>query len=164
MTDPITLPDIAAFLDVLADLNEETEVAGPVRLVELDAMLADAAAALTATRALVTTALLNACREPVRVGNEILHAEPDGKWRPDHATLHGLIVARSVHDDDGEAITDPERAADRATALAYAMFVSPSTMPKKAGLERIGRTAADVAEWEHVGWRLDRTPVKGAPE
>lgn len=163
MSEPISLPDLAAFGDVLADVAAETEGASLPRLLELEGALGAVISDARDVAALIHAAILNATREPVRIGDQILHAEPVGKWRPDHTAIRKAIVVRALVDDNGELAGDPATA-DRAVDLAYACFVSPSTMPKRRGLDALGKASRDVAEWEHTGFELQREQIGGTPE
>lgn len=164
MTEPISAPDILAFADVLNDIATEAEDASLRRLLELEDSLVEVANQLKSTLSLITTAMLRHAKEPQRVGSTIYHAEQTGKWRPEHPVIRRRIIGRAVHTDDGENITDPVVAADRAVAICYAMFVSPSTMPKKEGLDAVGLDRSDVAGWENTGFELKRDRVKGVPD
>ena len=161
----IGLPDLAAFRDVLGDINTEvSEPSTPARLVELYDALRTVSAALVDTLGLVHSALLKAAAEPARVGDEIVYANRAGKWRPNQTAVELLARERAKHDKNGERIEDVDVAVHEAVKVCAAMWRSALTMPKQGALDAMGVDKRDVASWQFTHYELQRSPVKAVPD
>jgi len=150
----IIIGDITAIEDVINELAEQTEQMS----VEENLRMCDALDALSkkiaTTRSLCETAAKKLMDgQPAQVDNKVYVEKTTGKWRPDQNKIRRHVATRSVCDANGEMMS-PHDAAQRAVDLMYALFVSPSQMPKQAGMKQLGLDAPDVAEWERTGSTL----------
>lgn len=157
--------DIAAFDDVLADLEDEADEMTLQRALDMHSTLEETGRKLKATISSIYTRVLNLTKEPVRVTGGMAVAQQTGKWRPRPlAEIRRAVVARAAYDQKGERIDSPEEAAARAFDLMAAMYVAPSTVPKTGALEEMGMTKKDVAVWKHTGHELKITPISEVPD
>lgn len=154
MIEPISTNDIAAFDDVLGDLEGEADDMGLQRALDMHDTLEATRLKLKATMGSIYTRILNLTKEPVRVDGGVAVSKPTGKWRPLKANIREAVVMRSAYDTNGELIANPRAAAERAIELMWAMYVSPSTIPKSGALEQMKLEKKDVMKWQQTGNEL----------
>lgn len=151
--------DVAAMESVLDDVKtnvEALDVEAAIRMLEAVKQLKANAHDTIAHIEVWLTEILESPRE---FNGKLYEVKSAGKWRPDHDEIkrHAREVA-FVEQETGEMYGTIETA-QRAVDLMYELFVSPSTMPKVGGLERMGLKKADVADFERDGKRISVTDV-----
>lgn len=159
MTEPISTNDIAAFRDVLGDIDNGAGEMLLQQAIDMHSTLDATRLKLKATMDLVYTRILNLTKEPVRVDGGMAVSKPTGKWRPVKARIREAVVMRSAYDENGELIEDARAAAERAIDLMWAMYVSPSSVPKTTALEQMRLSKKDVLKWQHTGNELVVKPL-----
>jgi len=159
------LSDLQAVGDVIDWVGEESDSFDAETAILVAEHLAGLARKIATVRSLCEAqARKRLDGQPIRVGNSIYHERQTGKWRPNQAAIRSKVVAVAVADTDTGEIREPREAARVAAELMAALYVSPSTEPKRGGLARIGAELRDVAEWERTGVELKATPLTEAPE
>lgn len=95
--------------------------------------------------------------QPVVIGKTVWSKKRIIKRRPNQSRIaaHVVVDATGIDQATGEMRNSVE-AAERAVNLMRALYVSPSTVPKTGGVEKLGLTMADVCENEHTGYELRR--------
>lgn len=165
MSQPISIPDLLAYGDVLNDIAELVDGSSFRRLLELADALDEIARLQANVRSLVQTEMVKLAEEPVRVGETIFEASEQYKWRPNIGAIERAVIGRACFDDDGEHISNPEQVAQRAVQIMRELYVSPSTEPKAAGLALLGKSKPEVAERKATGkWELKATKSALAPQ
>lgn len=159
MSEPIGIPDIAAFLDVLVDLQCEAGDMTLGRTVEMLDALDGVAARLKAVTGAVKTQQLLLTKEPVVHAGTVYASKPTGKWRPDKPKIRRQVIGKATHTKDGEPITDPEVVAGNVYDLMAALYVSPSTEPKSGGIELLGVKKKELMHWQHTGHEVVTKPL-----
>lgn len=150
------LRGVAQDLDNLVEGSEGLEA---FECIDIEDAIATLGAAVGRAKSMVRTQLLAKLEEPVIVGGKVYSKTETGKTRPKHDVIRKAIVRHSVADEDGE-MRDPHEAAERAVGLTYALFVSPSTVPKITPLEDIGLFKKQATRWEHTGYDVTVTDVE----
>ena len=159
MSDPIGIPDIDAFVDVLVDLQTEAGYMTLGRTVEMLDALDGLAARLKAVRGAVLTQQLILTKEPVVHDGTVYASRQTGKWRPDKPKIREAVVRRAAYDENGEKIADSREAAERAFELMNEMYVSPSSVPKTSAIEHMGLTKKEIMHWQHTGHEVVTKPL-----
>lgn len=102
--------------------------------------------------------------QPRTIGNKVYASKPTGKWRPDQAKLKSRAFFYATHDtvsgEKRKRLTIAQ-AVDLTIDLMYSLFVSPSQLPKEAGLKALGLKRKDFCEWEVTGSELKTMDVGG---
>lgn len=102
--------------------------------------------------------------QPRTIGNKVYASKPTGKWRPDQARLKSRAHVYATHDpvsgEKRKRLTIAQ-AVDLTIDLMYSLFVSPSQLPKEAGLKALGLNRKDFCEWEVTGSELKTMDVGG---
>lgn len=146
--------EITAVLDVLADLNEESDSLKVEQAVEMLQAVEEVMAAARVAKGLLETQLCNILESPRTIDGRLYEIKNEGKWRPDHSKVEAEVKRRSVVDTEtGELLTAPQ-AVDKAMGLMRKLYVTPQGMPKVGGLDLLGVDKPDVARWEQQGKRL----------
>ena len=151
----ITTGDIAAIGDVLDDIANRTDSMSVDEAMETATLLGELSKKLAVVKSLCETqvkTLLDG--QPAKVGDKVIVERQTGKWRPDQTRIKRRVVGMAGCDPStGELRTGPQ-AAEAAVELMYALFVSPSQMPKQGGMQKLGIDTTDIAEWEITGSEL----------
>lgn len=159
----ITLADIEAMnavLDDVADMADGLSAEQAIRLMDaVNAMIVRAKLAAS----LLETAAKNGLEQPKTIDGVLYAKTSTGKWRPEQSRIREVVATRAAYDPQtAELLADPKVAAARAVDMMYSLFVSPSQMPKVAGLEALKLDKSDVAEWERTGTELKRVKLEEA--
>lgn len=163
--EPISIPDILAFADVLDALQLEAAQPGMQvdRAVELMDALAAAKKKLEMTVALLKSRAIIALEGAPRIlGGKAYSVKPDRKKRPNHSAIRTAIIAAAQYDVDGERVESTYEAAGRAMQLTYDLFVADADVPKLAGLRWIRLPEDQAFSWETTGKTLKVTDLEGA--
>lgn len=149
------LNDAMAALGILEEIAEISDSLSAKDAIEGIAQLTQLQVQLGTTIALIKGQAIKTLEQPMQVGNVIYYKDRVGKWRPDFQRIAGKVESASLCDPEtGEIYDRPNDAVHRAVQLMKALYVSPSTMPKVGGLERIGSSKDDVAEFERTGYEI----------
>jgi hypothetical protein len=151
----VGLADVQAVGDVLDWLCEQSDGMGIEAAVEMAAALDVLAKKVAMAKSLCETQakkLLDG--QPARIGDKIIVEKATGKWRPNQSRVKGAVLARACYDENGELEEYPDNAAERAIDMMFALYVSPSQMPKAGGLKELRLKNEDVADWERTGSEL----------
>lgn len=151
----VGIADLEAVGDVLDWLTEQSDTMTAETAIHMAAALDALGKKVAMAKSLCETQakkLLDG--QPIKVGDTLYVEKSTGKWRPNQDRIRSVIVSRSLYDQNGEKVTEPEHAARRALAIAYEMFVSPSQMPKVGAMKSLGISNEDVADWEKTGSEL----------
>lgn len=150
-----THPDLAAAGDVVRDLVETIDSLNPEQALALRTALEGVQAEVRTALSMLDSHLLNTLEQPAQVGDTVYMRKRTYKKRPLHDEIKRLLVNRSTVDlDTGELIDTPRAAAERAVALTYDLFVSPSTVPKVAGVKQLKADYGDVVTEEFDGYKV----------
>lgn len=151
----VTTGDLQAVGDVVDWVAEQTDSMTLEEAVTIGEALRELTAKIALAKALCDTqvkTLLDG--QPARVGDKIIVERKTGKWRPDQNRIKRRVVGMAgCNPSTGELRTGPQ-AAEAAVDLMYALFVSPSQMPKQGGMQKLGIDTPDIAEWEITGSEL----------
>lgn len=146
--------DILAALDVLGEVDEESDSLGITEAVDLLQAVEELLKAVRTTKGLLEAQLCNILESPRTIDGRLYEVKSDGKWRPDHSKVQAEVKKRSVvNTETGEILTAPE-AVERAMAFMKKLYVSPQGMPKVGGLDQLELDKSDVARYEKFGKRL----------
>lgn len=151
----VTLADLQAVGDVVDWVAEQTDSMTVEEAVTIGEALKDLAAKITIARTLCDTqvkTLLDG--QPARIGDKVIVERQTGKWRPDQTRIKRRVVGMASCDPTTGELRTASEAADAAVNLMYALFVSPSQMPKQGGMQKLGIDTPDIAEWEITGSEL----------
>lgn len=163
MAEPVGIPDILAFVDVLTKMSEEASEGkiGVEHAAALLDALAGAKKALGDAIAFLEAAAVTQLEGQKKlVGNTVYSVHDDYKIRPDHDTIDHRVVELACVDVNGERVTSPWEAAARAVFLYRELYVAPSTKPKAAGLKAIRLSAEEATIKEHTGRSLKVTVIE----
>lgn len=151
----VTIGDLQAVGDVVDWVAEQTDSMTLEEAVTIGEALRELSTKIALAKALCETqvkTLLDG--QPARVGDKVIVERKTGKWRPDQSRIKRRVVGMAGCDPStGELRTGPQ-AAEAAVDLMYALFVSPSQMPKQGGMQKLGIDTPDIAEWEVTGSEL----------
>lgn len=161
----VNLHDLEAITDVIAWVTEQSDTMDVETAIKVGEALRTVARKATEAAAFCemrARQMLDG--QPVKIGDTVYVEKNDGKWRPDQSRIKREIVRRSCSNVDTGEMLDGRTSAERTVDLMYALFVSPKTMPKKTGLDMMGLTNADVADWERTGSHLEAIVQAGDPQ
>ena len=151
----VTTADLQAVGDVLDWVAEQSDSMTVEEAMALIDVLAEIGKKVTMAKSLCESqvkTLLDG--QPAKIGDKVVVERQTGKWRPDQTRIKRRVVGMAGCDPaTGELRTGPQ-AAEAAVDLMYALFVSPSQMPKQGGMQKLGIDTVDIAEWEHTGSEL----------
>jgi hypothetical protein len=154
--------DVEATGDVFGQVGEMSDSLSREAAIAFKEALGRAKKRLEDALGLVNTQIIRTLDSPVVVGKRKWYLTDDGKWRPDHARVRKLIVdAVSTPNHAGEVPTAKE-AATQAVELTMRCYVSPATVPKKEGLDRLGVAKTAVARWEKTGTKIETEDLEEA--
>jgi len=151
----VTTADLQAVGDVLDWVAEQTDSMTIEEAMALIDVLAEIGKKVTMAKSLCETqvkTLLDG--QPAKIGDKVVVERQTGKWRPDQTRIKRRVVGMSGCDPSTGELRSGTQAAEAAVDLMYALFVSPSQMPKQGGLQKLGIDTADIAEWEITGSEL----------
>lgn len=151
----VTTADLQAVGDVLDWVAEESDSMTIEEAMAVLETLVEVGKKLAMAKALCETQIKTLLDgQPAKVGDKIVVERQTGKWRPDQGRIKRRVVGMAGCDPStGELRTGPQ-AAEAAVDLMYALFVSPSQMPKQGGMQKLGIDTPDIAEWEITGSEL----------
>jgi hypothetical protein len=161
-TRTVTAADILAAVDILDDVGESSDSLTVEDAVVLLQAVEEVMAAARRVVGLLNTQLVATLESPRQFGNRVYEVVNDGKWRPDHSAVKAHVKQQSVVNVHGE-LRHPAEAVERCMALLYALYVSPSQMPKTGGLEELGLDKPDVAEFDRAGRKVRVTEIVEEP-
>jgi hypothetical protein len=155
-----TVHEIEAMRSVVDDIVGDVESFDVERALEMLQALQGMASHLRQAIGAVETHLCDVLESPREFNGKLYEIKNAGKWRPDHDEIKNRVRAASaVNAATGELI-DRQTAVETAVDIMYDLFVSPSTMPKTGGLERLGLDKPDVADFERQGKRVSILDVR----
>ena len=161
----MTPQDVLASVDVLNDVDENTDSMGIEDAVAMREAVVSLMSAARMTLALIDTQLVNTLESPREInGMRYEVRKSDGKWRPDHSKVNNVVKTRAYIDPDTGEVLGSSTAAERAIAMMEDLYVSASTMPKVGALDKLGLKKWDVADQEPGKPVLKTTPIVEAPE
>jgi len=161
----MTPQDVLASVDVLNDVDENTDSMGIEDAVAMREAVVSLMSAARMTLALIDTQLVNTLESPREInGMRYEVRKSDGKWRPDHSKVNSVVKTRAYIDPDTGEVLGSSTAAERAIAMMEDLYVSASTMPKVGALDKLGLKKWDVADQEPGKPVLKTTPIVEAPE
>jgi hypothetical protein len=161
-TRTVTAADILAAVDILDDVGESSDSLTVEDAVVLLQAVEEVMAAARRAVGLLNTQLVATLESPRQFGNKVYEIVNDGKWRPEHGAVKAAVKIASVVDANGE-LRHPTDAVERCMSLLYALYVSPSQMPKVGGLDALGLDKADVAEFDRAGRKVRVTEIVEEP-
>ena len=157
--------DITTTLDVLSDLDEESDSLSIEDATAALEALTEVMVGLRMTISLVETQLVNTLESPrVINGNLYEVKQNDGKWRPDHMPVDIAVKEAAVLDKETGELRAPRPAVEEAIRIMADLYRSAKTMPKVGGLDRLDLKKWDIAEQEKGKPTLKVTAVVEAPE
>lgn len=157
----ITAADIRAIGDIADAITDQIETFTIEQAVTFCDLLEDVGKRIAAARHACEAkakALLDG--QPATIAGKVYIEEATGKWRPQQPKIRERVAVMAAHDSSGRALSATV-AAQRAVDLMYALFVSPSQMPKQGGMKQLGLQNEDIAEWEETGSQLKVTSARG---
>jgi len=161
----VTPQDVLASVDVLLDVDENTDSMGIEDAVAMREAVVALMSAARMTLALIDTQLVNTLESPREInGMRYEVRKSDGKWRPDHSKVNNVVKTRAYIDPDTGEVLGSSTAAERAIAMMEDLYVSASTMPKVGALDKLGLKKWDVADQEPGKPVLKTTPIVEAPQ
>jgi hypothetical protein len=161
----MTPQDVLASVDVLNDVDENTDSMGIEDAVAMREAVVALMSAARMTLALIDTQLVNTLESPREIhGMRYEVKKSDGKWRPDHSKVNNVVKTRAYIDPDTGEVLGSSTAAERAIAMMEDLYVSASTMPKVGALDKLGLKKWDCATQEPGKPVLKTTPIVEAPE
>lgn len=95
--------------------------------------------------------------QPKQVGGSVFTTKNEGKQRPNQSKLKSLVFGFIIHDPKTGAKRSKltiREAVDHTIELMYKLYVSPSQLPKAAGLKEMGMQLSDFCDWETTGRSL----------
>ena len=157
----LNVHDVEATGDVFVALGELSDSLSMEDAIAYKEALGRVKKVLEGVIGLVNTQIIRTLDSPVQVGNRIWYTADDGKWRPDHAEVRKLVVDEVSKPDVNGEVPTARDAATQAFELAKILYVMPGTMPKKAGLDRLGVARNRVARWEKTGTKIETKDLEG---
>jgi hypothetical protein len=151
MTDTrgITPADIAAAADVVRAAGESADSIGFEEAAELRQALVALTMATKDSLALLNGELLRMVEaQPRRHDGITYDRRPKRAWRFDHELVRSRIVDAVAGTGNRSVVMD-------ALDLHSAIYVSPSTIAKVGGLEKIGLTKKEAGTYENQGYELE---------
>jgi hypothetical protein len=157
----INAHDLEAIGDVADWLAEQADSLSAEQSVTMLAAARNAYAKLKTAIDMLEARALTTIEQPILVGRTAWSKKPEFKKRPHHALIQRTVVDMAVvpNHETGE-LPDPRTAAETATKMMAALYVSPSTVPKTGGVKDLGLTVDDVTVEEHTGYTLKRTDLE----
>lgn len=141
-------PDVAAMLDVLNDMCEETDAMSIEDAVFLRESVVELRQSAATLLGLIDTQLVTTLESPrVINGNLYEVRKSDGKWRPDHMPVDAAVRRAAMADENGE-MHSVGVAVDEAVRIMADLYRAASTMPKIGALEKLGLKKYQVADQE----------------
>lgn len=160
----ITPADIQAAIDVVTQLSNEADSQSVEDAVELIGLCSALTKASNDAKAMLEARALSQLEgAPRQIGDDVYMAKPDGKWRTDWAELRRKVLSAGLVSEEGEILRTKQQVAQRVYGIMMELFVSPSSQPKKGGLEAIRTELKEVSAWEKGKSKLVVQSV-GAPE
>lgn len=151
----ISLSDLDAMLDVLGELLEQVDDMDAKQAILFRDKADDVRRKADEVKAFMNSrALTTLDGQPIRVGDNVYMPKPTGKWRTDHEKIKNLVAVRAFNKPDGSGFENPRTAASKAVNMMYALFVSPSSVPKQGTLDQLGVDLKDFATYERTGKEL----------
>ena len=161
MTIELTIGDIDAMIDVLAQLEEQSDQLTADEAIAFKDAIGRVVAKAESTLGLLRTqaiTIISDAPERVHVRDGVAYTVSDvGKWRPDQTMIRKAVARRAVVPGDDGEMRSAFDAAQAAVDMMYDLFVAPKTMPKAGGLTKLGLDKKDVAHWEKTGTELKET-------
>ena len=160
----MTPQDVLASIDVLNDVDEDTDSMSIEDAVAMREAVITLMSAARMTLALIDTQLVTTLESPREInGMRYEVKKSDGKWRPDHMPVDAAVFRHSVADPETGELMDARMAAQAAIDMMADLYRSASTMPKTGALDKLGLKKWDVAEQEPGKPVLRTTPIVEAP-
>jgi hypothetical protein len=157
-------PDVAAMLDVIDDMVEQTDSLGVEDGIKMREAIVELRRRANVLLGLIDTQLISILESPREVnGVRYEVRKSDGKWRPDHSKVVPVVRTNAMVDLETGEIHEGASAVERAISIMEDLYVSPSTMPKVGALEKIGLKKWDVADQEPGKPTLKTTAVVPEP-
>ena len=160
----VTPDDIRAAMDVLADVDENSDSLDVETAVAYREALQEMMGRLRMTLSLIDTQLVNVLESPRPINGNLYEVrKSDGKWRPDHMLVDNAVRRVSAIDPETGEMFKAGEALDRCIAIMADLYRSASTMPKVGALDKLGLKKWDVAEQEPGKPVLKVTPIVEEP-
>lgn len=157
--DDITTADLAAIGDVAARLAEQSDSLSAQQAIELLGAAQLAAKALSIAMGLLEAQALKTLEQPIIVGGTAWAKKPTYKDRPDQTLIARVVTEKAAQPDANGEVPTAVDAAEAATKMMQALYVSPSTKPKVGGVTALGLRMEDVCAEEFVGHHLKQTEL-----
>jgi hypothetical protein len=158
MDERLTAVEMA--LGPLQELVEDSDLWDARKALEVVDALTKLKAQVDLALAMAQTQAVKVLEQPAQFGGRIFYRREVGKWRPDFRHVAAEVETWSLVDHHTGELLDAERAARQAVQAMRALYVAPATVPKEAGLEKLGLTRRDVCEWERTGWKIESKNVE----
>lgn len=155
-----TVHEVDAMRAVIDEIVGDVQSFNVERALEMLQALQGMASHLRQAIGAVETHLCDVLESPREFNGKLYEIKNAGKWRPDHDEIKQRVRAASSLDAATGELLDRQMAVEIAVDIMYDLFVSPSTMPKTGGLERLGLDKPDVADFERQGKRVAATDVR----
>lgn len=158
MSDTVGVPDLLAMCDVADDLVNLADSLSAEQAIELLEAATKAAASLGVAITMLKSRAVSTMEQPILIGDAAWSKKPTMKDRPDHRLIHRLVVENALDAacDRETGDRDPRVAVEHAVGAMEALFVSPSTLPKKGGVQSLGLAYTEVVTEEHTGYELKK--------
>lgn len=156
----LNIHDVEAATDTFRELTERSDDLNLSEALAYLEALKHATQALREAVAMVETQLRQRLDSPTEANGILYYLKKDGKWRPDNLRIRKKVIDACAVDANGE-LRDTRGALNMMWGLMEDMYISPSGMPKKAGLDRLGLKSQDISEWESTGTKVVAQPVEG---
>lgn len=141
----ISKGDIAAIGDVVDQLTAEINDMDAAAAIGMSSALAEVKAKIELAVSLMKTRTLNVMDgQPIQIGSTLYAPKPTGKWRPEWRMVRSAVLKAAL----GDELPTATEAAARAVDIMRDLYVSPSQVPKKGGLDHLGIDLPDIATWE----------------
>ena len=154
-------PDIAAMIDVIAELNETTDSMTVEEAVHVRESVVELRRAANVLLGLCDTQLLAVLESPREFDGMRYSVGNDGKWRPNQMKIDSAVKRHSLVDENGE-VRPAGEAVERAIAMMRSCYVANSTFPKTGALDALGLDKPDVGHYEKTGSKVKVEPVEPA--
>jgi hypothetical protein len=154
------LPDVAAMIDVLADLGESSDSMTVEEAVALRESMVELRKKAGEVLGLADTQLVTVLESPREFDGQLYEIKSDGKWRPLHHKIDAAVKDAAMIDRSTGEKRSASAAVDVAIGLMSACYVAPSTFPKTGALDALGLDKDDVGLLERAGKKVSVTEVK----
>lgn len=162
MNNPDIVPDIAAMLDVIDGMADDTDSLQVEAAVHLRESIVELRRRANVLLGLVDTQLIDTLESPREFNGQRYRIGTEGKWVPFHDKVTAAVKQRALIDRETGEVRGSGPAVEEAIRLMRDCYVAPSSFPKTGALDKMGLNKRDVGTFDGKRKKVVVEPV--APE